>query len=131
MSDGELFVYSDSRPMDEEGVQEWLARDSQVKFTTPDQTFYLAVVWNETQRVIGWVGLTIAPPLRQQANLNLVIDRQHQRKGFGTEAIGAVLGFCFGGIATQDSIENRAKKIEKECYTETDIELIIFGEKQL
>ena len=40
-------------------------------------------------------------------------------------------GFFIGKDSKQNEIENRAKKIEKECYTETDLELIIFNEKQL
>ena len=52
--------------------------------------------------------------------------------------IAVLLNICFlsflGGIylgqnSKQIEIENRAKKIEKECYTETDLELIIFNEK--
>ena len=39
--------------------------------------------------------------------------------------------FFIGKDSKQNYIENRAKKIDKECYTETDLELIIFNEKQL
>jgi len=42
-----------------------------------------------------------------------------------------IIGFCLGQSTKQSEIENRAKKIEKECYTKTDIELITFGEPQL
>ena len=54
--------------------------------------------------------------------------------------IAVVLFICFlsflGGIiigqkAKQQEIENRAKQINKECYTNQDIELIIFNEPQL
>lgn len=34
-------------------------------------------------------------------------------------------------IKIQKEIENRAKQINKECYTNQDIELIIFNESQL
>ena len=34
-------------------------------------------------------------------------------------------------IRIQQEIENRAKQINKECYTNQDIELIIFNESQL
>jgi len=40
--------------------------------------------------------------------------------------------FLLGAKSNQLEVESRAKKIEqKECYTQTDIELIIFGEPQL
>lgn len=54
--------------------------------------------------------------------------------------IVALLFICFlsflGGIfvgqkAKQQEIENRAKQINKECYTNQDIELIIFNQPQL
>ena len=54
--------------------------------------------------------------------------------------IVALLFICFfiflGGIiigqkAKQQEIENRAKQINKECYNNQDIELIIFNEEQL
>ena len=32
---------------------------------------------------------------------------------------------------SKQEIENRAKQINKECYTNQDIELIIFNESQL
>jgi len=40
--------------------------------------------------------------------------------------------FLLGAKSNQLEVENRAKKVkQKECYTETDIELITFGEPQL
>lgn len=39
---------------------------------------------------------------------------------------------CFSGEKNkQTEIENRAKKIEKECYTNQDIEYILFKNSQL
>ena len=54
--------------------------------------------------------------------------------------IAVLLFVCFlsflvviiiGQKAKQQEIENRAKQINKECYTNQDIELIIFNEEQL
>lgn len=54
--------------------------------------------------------------------------------------IAVLLFICFlsllGGIfvgqkAKQQEIKNRAKQINKECYTNRDIELIIFNNSQL
>ena len=53
--------------------------------------------------------------------------------------IAVLLFVCFlsflGGIingqkAKQQETENRAKQINKECYTNQDIEIIVFGETQ-
>ena len=42
-----------------------------------------------------------------------------------------LLGENSGQKIKQTEIENRAKQINKECYTNQDIELIIFNEPQL
>lgn len=42
-----------------------------------------------------------------------------------------LLGFYAGGRYKQREIENRAKQINREYYTNQDIELIIFNESQL
>ncbi len=39
--------------------------------------------------------------------------------------------FLFGQKTKQTEIESRAKKIEKECYTNQDIEYILFKNSQL
>ena len=41
-----------------------------------------------------------------------------------------LLGENSGQKIKQQEIENRAKQINKECYTNQDIEIIIFGETQ-
>lgn len=97
MGDEDLFRYF-SRPMDEREVEQWLEADSGFQFTTPGHNFYLAVVRNDTQKVIGWAMLQVEPRFHEQATLGLVIARDHQRNGFGTEAIRAVLDFCLRGI---------------------------------
>ena len=41
-----------------------------------------------------------------------------------------LLGFYAGETKKQTEIENRAKQISKECYTNQDIEIIVFGNTQ-
>ena len=41
-----------------------------------------------------------------------------------------LLGENSGQKIKQTEIENRAKQINKECYTNQDLEVIIFGETQ-
>ena len=41
-----------------------------------------------------------------------------------------LLGFYAGERNKQREIENRAKQINKECYDNQDIEIIVFGETQ-
>lgn len=41
-----------------------------------------------------------------------------------------LLGENSGQKVKQQEIENRAKQINKECYTNQDVEIIVFGETQ-
>ena len=41
-----------------------------------------------------------------------------------------ILGENSGQKVKQQEIENRAKQINKECYTNQELEVIIFGETQ-
>ena len=44
--------------------------------------------------------------------------------------VGFFVGYKNGEREKQQEIENRAKQINKECYTNQDIEIIVFGETQ-
>jgi RimJ/RimL family protein N-acetyltransferase len=98
MEDEVLFAFIEMNPMNETEIEEWLERDAYVRFTSPDQPLFLAVTRNDTGHAIGWAALHIEPRLRRQATLNMMIDRKHQRNGFGSEAMGGVLEFCFKGV---------------------------------
>ena len=43
---------------------------------------------------------------------------------------GTKRGIAENQIRIQQEIENRAKQINKECYTNQELEVIIFGEIQ-
>jgi len=98
MSDEELFRYTAGGPLEEEETLRWLERDSQVKLTTPDQTFCLGIEVREGGKLIGYVGLQFTDQQRLQATVHILLSRSHQRKGFALEAVNALLRFCFGGI---------------------------------
>ena len=40
------------------------------------------------------------------------------------------IGIQYGKLIKQREIENRAKEVNKECITNQELEVIIFGEKQ-
>lgn len=95
MSEAELPEYAGTDPMDEQQVSEWIASDARVRLTTPDQHFYLAIERNDERRIIGFVRLGVEQVSRKVAVISLLVARQHQRQGFGTEALRAALDFCF------------------------------------
>jgi RimJ/RimL family protein N-acetyltransferase len=97
MEDEELFRFI-GNPLKGEGIASWLAHDAEIRLTTPNEEFRLAVVRNDTRKVVGWVALRFEPRYREQATLDIVIAREHQRNGFGAEAMGGLLGFSLQGI---------------------------------
>lgn len=99
LSDEELFRYVQNEPFDEKEVVEWLAADRRIKLTTPETTFCLAIELRSQSKVIGNVYLHSTDEFRSQTNVRIYVSRKFQRQGFATEALKAMLGFCFNGIA--------------------------------
>ena len=98
MSDEELFRFIDGHPLDEEQVLRWIETDQTVRLTQPGQSLFLAIETPENQKVVGYVRLFYSDETHRQAGIHVLINRQHHRKGYGTEALRAVLGFGFWGI---------------------------------
>ena len=98
MSDEEFFRYQDGTPLDEDGVLHWLESDAHVKLSTPDQPFNLGIQVQDGGKLIGYLSLVFTDPQRLQVTFNLGLNRNFHRKGFGLEAVEAMLGFCFNGL---------------------------------
>ncbi len=109
LSDDEVLHYVDLRPLTEEEIIRWLEGDGYVKLTTPNQAFCLGIELREGAKLIGYITLTFTDPRRRQAALGIFLNRGFHRKGFATEALAALLDFCFREInlhrvtATSDS----------------------------
>ena len=98
MADEEFFRYQDATPLDEDGVLRWLQSDGHVKLTTPDQPFVIGIQVQEGEKLIGYASLTFTDPQRLQVSLNVALNSKFHRKGYGTEAVEGLLGFCFQEI---------------------------------
>jgi RimJ/RimL family protein N-acetyltransferase len=97
LADEDFLQYTDGLAVnEEEQVQHWLESDGAVKLTTPNQMFRLAIELQAGNQLIGHCGLWFPKP--SQAMFNINMHRDYQRKGFGLEAVKALLGFCFWGI---------------------------------
>jgi RimJ/RimL family protein N-acetyltransferase len=83
---------------EEEQVLHWLESDCQIKLTTPNHPFRLAIQLQDGGKLIGCLTLWFTDQQQLQAIVNIVLHRNHQRKGFAVEAVDAILGFCFEGI---------------------------------
>jgi RimJ/RimL family protein N-acetyltransferase len=102
LSDEELFQFTNGGPLDEDQILHWLERDAQVKLTTPDQIFHLGIELQAGPKLIGYLGLSFTNPRQLQARLDtLYLSRPHQRQGLASEALDALLGFCFNDIHCQ------------------------------
>ena len=51
-----------------------------------------------TDAVIGTSTLTHLSPIHQRAEIGFALRQTHWGKGFGTETVGAILGFAFGTL---------------------------------
>jgi RimJ/RimL family protein N-acetyltransferase len=98
MSDEEFFRYRDGTSLDEDGVLQWLQSDAHVKLTTPDQPFYLGIQVQDGGKLIGYLSLSFFDVTRLQATFSIGLNCSFHRKGFGLEAVQALLGFCFEGL---------------------------------
>jgi ribosomal-protein-alanine N-acetyltransferase len=95
MSDEEFFHYRDGLPLDEDGILHWMESDAHVKLSTPDQPFYLGIQLRDGGKLIGYLSLVFTDLQRLQVTFSVGLSQSFHRKGFGQEAVEALLGFCF------------------------------------
>jgi len=57
--------------------------------------FQLAVVLLETNELIGDIGIHTLPPDGRQSELGFTLAQDHQRQGYATEAVTAILDYLF------------------------------------
>jgi RimJ/RimL family protein N-acetyltransferase len=81
---------------DEQRITQWLERDSRVKLTTPNETFYLAIELREGGNFIGFLGLRLRES--RQAGINFSLHPQYEQTDLPVEALDALLGFCFEAV---------------------------------
>ena len=98
MADEEFFRYTDGVALDEDGVLHWLESDAHVKLTTPDQPFFLAIEFQESHKLIGYLRISFTDPQRLQVSFSIGLHQKFQRRGLAREALVALLTFCFEGL---------------------------------
>lgn len=97
-SDEGIFLYDNRNPPEEEEIMRWLQSEQHVKLTTPDEVFYLGIEAKDGGKLVGQLTLRFTDSQRLQAQLTICVNRNYRRKGFGLEAVAAILGFCFEEI---------------------------------
>jgi len=98
VSDEDLVRYQEWYPLDEEQVQNWLERDQKVLLSERGYVFYLALELLEQPKVIGYVALMYTQTDNSEMSVEMLVNRNYQRRGFGSEAVSAALEFIFEGL---------------------------------
>lgn len=98
MSDEEVFRYLDGYPMDEEQISHWLEADADVRLTHPGQSLFLGMERRDSGKLIGHVSLSYRDEGHRQAEVNMLLRRDHETEGYGEEALRALLILGFSGL---------------------------------
>jgi RimJ/RimL family protein N-acetyltransferase len=98
VSDEDLMRYLDWYPQNEEEVQGWLESDQKTRLFQRGHNFCLALELLEQPKVIGYVTLAYLEGENDEMCLNVMVNRNYQRRGFGTEAVRGAMDFIFVGL---------------------------------
>jgi RimJ/RimL family protein N-acetyltransferase len=98
MFDESAFRYIDWEPLDEAEVMEWLRRDQHARLTQPGEGLSLAVDFQNDQKLIGFISVSLTDEGRKQGAFSLMINRQYCQKGFGVEVLRGALELAFSNL---------------------------------
>jgi RimJ/RimL family protein N-acetyltransferase len=98
VSDEDLMRYLDWYPQDEEEVQSWLDSDQKTRLFQQGHNFCLALELLEQPKVIGYVTLSYLNKENDEMCLSVMVNRNYQRHGFGSEAVRGAMKFIFAGL---------------------------------
>jgi len=117
LSKEEMFAHSNRGPMEEQEIVRWLETDGSVKLTTPNEAFFLGIQVQDSGKLIGYVRLDFTDE-RLQALVSACVSPSYQRNGIATEAVSALLDFCFNEISlhrVQTRCDNRDVAARRLC----------------
>ncbi len=98
MSDETLFQYIDWSPLDEEGVLGWLEADRSARLTDDRRTLSVAIELAANSKVIGCATISYRDDIHLQISFTVLVSRNFQRKGYGTETACGLMDFGFRGL---------------------------------
>ena len=97
-SDPEVFRYQSWRPSREEEVEAFILKYGNGNINVVDSWCQMGVYRKTSRELIGDVGMHFLPPDSRQVELGFTISPRHQRKGYATEAVDALLPYLFGEL---------------------------------
>lgn len=95
-SDPEVGKYQRWHPRDEKEVSDFISSLGSLKFNTPHTWFQLAICLRTTGELIGDLGLHFTGPENHDTEIGITIAPAHQKHGFASEALRAVLDQALG-----------------------------------
>ena len=81
--------------MDDKGCKRWLEHALNLRPTNVDGGVRVGIEHVEDRKIVGILSFWYYGSTRQQGGLRILIHRDYQRRGFGLEALDAMLTFCF------------------------------------
>ncbi|WP_017733218.1 GNAT family N-acetyltransferase [Nafulsella turpanensis] len=84
------------KPKNLEEVEEYIRTANSITPNTPETWYQLGIRLKDSGLLIGDMGVHFFGPQNQQTELGYAIALEHQRKGYASEAIKAVIDFLFG-----------------------------------
>ena len=92
---------SNSLPVNETNVDQWIERQRAARFTRGEYGVYLAIELAEGQELAGYVLLYYADGTHSNAGFTLTIAPARRRQGLGLEATRALMDFAFDGLCAR------------------------------
>jgi RimJ/RimL family protein N-acetyltransferase len=94
-SDIEISKYQSFKPKNIEEVENFI-RDNTIEFNIEGTWFQLGILYSG--QLIGDFGINFFGPDNTQCEIGYTIAKQHQRNGFGFEAVTGVINFLFAKL---------------------------------
>jgi len=114
--DEEVSRYLGDLPVaDEEQITRWLRDDAKERLTQPGQALCLGLVLSAGEKLIGHLSLQLIDVDHRQASFSVCLNRAFHRKGLATEAVRAMLAFCFAGIGLHRVATSCDSRNEAAC----------------
>lgn len=97
-SDPEIARYQSWKEMTETQAREFIQEFAGMEPGTPGTWFQFAIELQDTQKLIGDIGLHIFKNDAQQGEIGYTLASAYQHKGYAQEAVSAVLDYCFNSL---------------------------------
>jgi MtfA peptidase len=110
LSDSATLRYLEWEAFSLDEAEEWIRGQSNVRFPKGDESSYcsLAIRTSENSKMIGLATFWFEPNKEfQRAQFEIIIHRDWRRKGFGLEAVRALIDYAFDGL--------RAHRVVTSC----------------